>query len=167
MAAPKGNQFWKQRTKHGRDKLFSTPEILMEACNEYFQWCEDNPLLEEKVFHAAGEITRTTVAKLRALTITGLCLYLRISHETWREYSRRKDFSEVIREADNIIYSQKFNGAAADMLNANIIARDLGLADEKELTGKDGKDLIGATDEELDNRIKGLINASVSTDSDT
>ena len=37
-----------------------------------------------------------------------------------------------------IIRTQKFAGAAADLLNANIIARDLGLADKNEVTGKDG-----------------------------
>ena len=34
-----------------------------------------------------------------------------------------------------IIKTQKFEGAAAELLNANIIARDLGLADKKELGG--------------------------------
>ena len=38
MAAPKGNQFWMLRSKHGRDKLFATPEALWEAACEYFQW---------------------------------------------------------------------------------------------------------------------------------
>ena len=33
---------------------------------------------------------------------------------------------------------QKFAGAAADLLNANIIARDLGLADKQDLTNSDG-----------------------------
>ena len=32
--------------------------------------------------------------------------------------------------------------AVADLLNANIIARDLGLREKLEATGKDGKDLI-------------------------
>lgn len=42
MAAPKGNQFWMLRSKHGRDKLFATPEALWEAACEYFQWCDEN-----------------------------------------------------------------------------------------------------------------------------
>ena len=48
----------------------------------------------------------------------------------------------VIREAEEIIRRQKFEGASADLLNANIIARDLGLADKAEFTGKDGADLV-------------------------
>lgn len=138
MSAPKGNQFWKFRTKHGRDKIFDDPKVLWDECVKYFEWCEENPLQEEKVFHASGEITRTTVAKIRAMTIHGLCFYLKISNETWANYRKNKDFFGVIHEAEQTIYNQKFAGAAADLLNANIIARDLGLSDKKELSGNDG-----------------------------
>jgi len=37
MAATKGNQWWKLRAKHGRDKIFKTPALLWEACVEYFE----------------------------------------------------------------------------------------------------------------------------------
>ena len=40
MGAPKNNQFWKLRSKHGRDKIFKTPKILWEAACDYFEWCE-------------------------------------------------------------------------------------------------------------------------------
>ena len=35
--ASMGNQWWKLRTKIGREKLFKTPEILWSACVEYFE----------------------------------------------------------------------------------------------------------------------------------
>ena len=57
-----GNQFWKMRGKHGRNPIFETPEQLwVVASDEYFQWVENNPLLEEKIFHAQGIITKDTV----------------------------------------------------------------------------------------------------------
>lgn len=31
MSAPKGNQFWKLRNRHGRSKRFASPEQLWEA----------------------------------------------------------------------------------------------------------------------------------------
>lgn len=133
MAAPKGNQFWKFRTKHGPNKIFSDPNVLWEECLKYFQWCEDNPLQNEKVFHAAGEITRATVSHIRAMTIAGLCFYLKISFETWQNYKKSKDLFDVTREAEQVIYDQKFSGAAADLLNPNIIARDLGLTDKSKI----------------------------------
>lgn len=129
-----GNQFWKARAKHGRDKIFSTPECLWASCVEYFQWVEDNPLLEQKIFHANGQITKDTVSKMRAMTLTGLRLFLDIDHKTWLNYKELDDFFPVITRAEEIIYEQKFTGAAADMLNPNIIARDLGLADKKDHT---------------------------------
>ena len=46
---------------------------------------------------------------------------------------------------NNIIRTQKFTGAAAYMLNANIIARDLGLANKEELSGPNGKPITTKT----------------------
>lgn len=131
MAAPQGNRFWEARTKHGRDRLFASSEALWEACCEYFQWTEDNPLWENKVAQFQGSVVDMPVAKMRAMTIGGLCLFLDINRGTWNEWRKVDDFSEVVSRAEEVIYSQKFAGAAADLLNANIIARELGLTDKQ------------------------------------
>jgi hypothetical protein len=138
MAAPAGNQFWKARSSHGRKPIFSSAEELWEACSEYFQWVEDNPLFEDKLVTFQGAATHEPVAKMRAMTIGGLCIFLDISQQAWSEYRQREGFGEITTQAEQIIRQQKFQGAAADLLNANIIARDLGLSDKTELTGKDG-----------------------------
>lgn len=137
MPAPLGNRFWEARTTHGRDKIFSTPDVLWAACVEYFEWTEENPLTEEKVFCAQGLVTRATVSRMRAMTLSGLYRFLDISRSTWDEYRGREDFSAVIEQVEETIKDQKFSGAAADLLNANIIARDLGLRDKQdhELSG--------------------------------
>lgn len=144
MAAPKGNQFWKQRTKHGRDKLFSSPEALWEACCEYFEWVEKNPLWEAKAFAFQGVVTVESLPKMRAMTIDGLTLFLDIDRRTWNAWRDQEDFSEVVMRADQVIREQKFAGAAADLLNPNIIARDLGLVDKAatEHSGPDGAPLM-------------------------
>lgn len=138
MAPPIGNQFWKARSKHGRNRLFASAELLWEACCEYFQWVEDNPLLEMKPFAYQGVVIQEPVAKMRAMTINGLCLFLDIDETTWRAWREVDDFSMVVSKAEKIIYEQKFTGAAADLLNPNIIARDLGLADKKDIGSSDG-----------------------------
>lgn len=141
MVAPVGNKFWLARSSHGRNPKFDDPEVLRNACYEYFEWCENNPLYEEKLFHAQGVITKDTVTKMRAMTLSGLCLFIDIDLGTWDNYRKNQDFFRVTKEIEQIIYNQKFSGAAADLLNANIIARDLGLADKQqnEHTGVDGK----------------------------
>ena len=69
---------------------------------------------------------------MRAMSISALCLWIGIDNSTWYEYAKKKDFSDVTTRAERVIYSQKFEGAAAEFLNANIIARDLGLKDKQE-----------------------------------
>ena len=72
------------------------------------------------------------------MTIAGLCLFLDIDKTTWENYRANPDFFRVCQEVENGIYQQKFTGASADLLNASIIARDLGLADKQDLTSSDG-----------------------------
>lgn len=138
MPAPIGNEFWKARSSHGRSPAFPTPELLWDAAAEYFEWIEANPLYEAKAFAFQGAVTIENMPKMRAMTITGLCIFLDISFQNWTEYRAREGFSDITTRIDEIIRTQKFQGAAADLLNANIIARDLGLADRSEVTGKDG-----------------------------
>lgn len=133
MSAPLGNKFWKARSKHGRDRLFASADALWEACCEYFEWVEANPLYEMKAFAYQGVVVQEPVAKMRAMTIGGLCIFLDIDEVTWRRWREVEDFCTVVSRAEQIIYQQKFTGAAADLLNPNIIARDLGLADKQEV----------------------------------
>jgi hypothetical protein len=83
---------------------------------------------------------------MRAMSIGALCLHINVAHRTWNEWKQeggdhfRSDLSPVITRAEAIIYKQKFEGASADLLNANIIARDLGLKEkvENDLKSSDG-----------------------------
>ncbi|GAS72855.1 hypothetical protein NGUA41_00860 [Salmonella enterica] len=159
MAAPKGNRFWEARSSHGRNPKFESGDQLWSACCEYFQWVEDNPLWEMKPFAYQGEVTQEPVAKMRAMTLTGLCLFLDISDDTWRNYRDKEDLLGVVTRAEKVIYDQKFSGAAADLLNANIIARDLGLAEKKEVK----QSVSDLSDEEIERRLKELRDGQAST----
>ncbi|KKF37058.1 DNA-packaging protein [Erwinia tracheiphila] len=133
MAPPKGNRFWEARSSHGRKPVFESPEALWAASVEYFEWVEKHPLKEQKIFCFQGAVTRATVNKMRAMTVKGLCLFLDISHTTWNNYCAKQEFEEITTQISNVIYDQKFSGAAADLLNASIIARDLGLKDQQQI----------------------------------
>lgn len=154
-----GNRFWEARSSAGPKPKFADGEALWSSCVEYFEWVEDNPLLEEKGFAFQGVVTKEQFSKMRAMTIGGLCLFLDVDMTTWRDWKEnRPDLSPVITRAEAIIYQQKFTGAAADLLNPNIIARDLGLADKTDATSSDGSmtpapaavfNLSGLSDKEL------------------
>jgi len=127
-----GNRFWEARSRHGRLPIFKTPQMLEEACLDYFKWVEDNPLWEDTVMSYQGEVKHVPVAHMRAMTIDGLCIFLDIIRSTWDTFRVRQGFSDIVTRTEATIRSQKFAGAAADLLNANIIARDLGLAEKSE-----------------------------------
>jgi hypothetical protein len=127
-----GNKLWNARSSHGRNPIFDDKEKLWDACVQYFEWVESNPLIEEKIFHASGLITKDTVEKIRAMTISGLCFFIGVSFDTWLRYKASADFCDIVKEAESVIFNQKFAGAAADLLNASIICRELGLADKTE-----------------------------------
>ncbi|MFP7656093.1 DNA-packaging protein [Chryseobacterium proteolyticum] len=144
MAAPEGNQFWRLRSKHGRDKLFTSPQLLWEAACDYFEWCEKNPLID--IDYKGKDADRVELPKMVAFTIHGLCIYLGCNTAYFRQFKaslkdkkvkkqgkENEDFSTVITRIEEVIYNQKFIGAAAGFLNPNIIARDLGLVDKKEV----------------------------------
>ncbi|WP_425070657.1 terminase small subunit [Sagittula sp. S175] len=134
-----GNRFWEARSSAGPKPKFDNGDALWSACLEYFAWCHDNPLYEDKLVTFQGMATHEPVAKMRAMTIAGLCLFLDVTQKQWIEWrEKRADLSEVIAQAEAVIYQQKFAGAAADLLNANIIARDLGLADKQDHQSTDG-----------------------------
>ena len=126
-----GQKIWLARSTYGRKPDY-TPEELKDACLQYFQHVEDNPIVEEKVFHSAGVITRADVYHIRAMTIGGLTLFLDITIPTWHEYRKKPLYSTVCAQVDQAIRKQKIEGAAADLLNPSIIARELGLVDKQE-----------------------------------
>lgn len=135
MAAPKGNEFWRIRSRHGREKLFTSPELLWEAATEYFKWVDENPLTKSDWVGKDGdEVTR----KLgRPYTLHGLCLYLGCDPSYFRTFKstiheKDKDFLAVIHAIENVVYTQQYDGASVGIFNHNIIARALGLVDKQE-----------------------------------
>lgn len=138
--APAGNQFWQLRSKHGRDKLYKTPELMWEAACEYFQWAKDNPWVKNEAVKSgdsAGMIIQ--VPTERPITLHGLCLYLGCSTSYFRAFKlslkeKDKDFLTILTRIEETIYAHKFEGAAVGAFNASIIARDLGLTEAIDVT---------------------------------
>ena len=166
MAAPIGNKFWQLRAKHGRDKLFTSPDDLWNAACEYFQWCDDNPWIKHEQRRGSQKVDvleLVAIAKKenldindllnksmsdtveiktsRPYTLTALCLFLGVNTQYFKTFKAQlkkedplyEDFNTIITRIEETIYSQKFEGASVGLFNANIIARDLGLSDKKEL----------------------------------
>jgi hypothetical protein len=132
MAATPGNQWWRLRAKHGRDLIFSTPEILWESAVEYFEETDKRKWIKEDwVGKDAIKVDRKVDTPY---TLSGLCLFLECDEKTFKLYESREDFIPVTTRIRQIMFTQKFEGATVGAFNANIIARDLGLKDQTDVT---------------------------------
>lgn len=88
MSAPKGNQFWKLRNRHGRSKRFASPEQLWEAACEYFAYCDRTPwkVIKNKT---KGEIKEKEESPTqRPYSLTGLMAYLDVSKSFWNDFKK-------------------------------------------------------------------------------
>lgn len=120
----------------GRPMKYNPSELWSKAI-EYFKWCRENPLYAAMVVNKAIQ----PVARMRAMTEIGFCLYAGISREVFVRYKsgeigKKKygpEYQKIAKLIADCIFRQKFEGASADLLNASIIARDLGLADKKQV----------------------------------
>lgn len=114
----------------GRPRAFNSPGEMWDKAKEYFAWCESNPIDETKLFSFQGEISSGKAPHMRAMTKAGLCSFLNIGISTLKDYNKKEEYSAVIDAIEQVMYEQKFSGAAAGMLKENIIARDLGIIDK-------------------------------------
>ena len=137
MKFQEGNKIWQKRTKHGRSAIFTDPIVFQEEIKKYFEYTDSRKWTKKDwVGKDANEVTRETETPY---TLAGLCIFLGVSRHWWNEFRSRanSEFLEVIRWTEDIMYMQKFEGAAVGAFNSNIIARDLGLV-EKIDTKTDG-----------------------------
>lgn len=136
MAFEKGNMYWKLRSRHGRNKKYKDAEELWKDCEGYFKFMDENPFEYQD---NKGTKNVNTIQVKRPYTLHSLCLYLDIQRPTWCEWRKKDhDFSKVVHKVDDIIYNQKFEGAAIGLYNSNIIIRDLGLAEKRDYSSTDG-----------------------------
>lgn len=137
--------------KLGRPKKIESPERMWELFADYIAYTDANKW-ESGELIKSGELAGVTVRvmKREPYTWSGFQVYLLMQGTitVLDEYkSNRKggyeEFSSIIKMIDQVMYRNKFIGATVGDFNANIIARDLGLAEKSVTEVKD-------TTEEID-----------------
>lgn len=135
MGAPKNNQYWKLRSKHGRDRIIKDPETLAKAADEYFQWCDDNPIYE--VDFRGKDLEKIHIPHPRPFLKEQFAHFCGVAQ--WRTITeladhkeKGKDFLQVITHVEKTIAYQKYQYAVVNMFNSNIVSKDLGLVDKQE-----------------------------------
>lgn len=134
----KGNELWKNRETHGVPKAIDSPEQLFGFFIEYTEDVDANPWV--KVDFRGKDADRVEIPTQKPYTWFGFENYLygkgiikSLDDYKSNKEQRYSDFADIITRIDRIIYDQKITGATVGAFNANIIARELGLADKKEV----------------------------------
>lgn len=130
MAAPLGNEFWRLAEHPGRPKAYQ-PDELWEKALEYFEWMDLHPWYKNEAVKSGDSVgVIIKIPTSRPFTQSGFCVFAGISMTTFETYAVTEEFLGVTTRIREIMYTQKFEGAAVGAYNANIIARDLGLTDK-------------------------------------
>ena len=133
-----GNKLWMRRDKNTghRPRIFNSGEELWAKALEYFEWVYENPMMEDSVIAYKGKPIHTPTRKMRAMTIEGLRVFIGVDRTSW--YNWRKDdiLGGTVELIEDVMHAYCVEGAAAGMLNAQIISRKLGMKEETETTLK-------------------------------
>jgi hypothetical protein len=129
-----GNHFWVARASSGPAPKCADAASLWKACVDYFEWVDENPLQEVQLVTYRGRATHVPVRKLRPMSKRHLCHFLGIAHTTWAAWKRnRPDLAPTIEHVESVLWDWNFGGAAAGLLDAGMIMRQLGLARKTEV----------------------------------
>lgn len=132
-----GNKFWKLRTKHGRDKIFSDAAVLTAEAQSYFDWCDRHPWEKVELVKYRGGYEEAGVPLGRPYTMDGFTYYLGVSGSYFRTAKgnlREKiekgkadeseiELLEAIELIEQVIRMQNIEGAAVGLFSTNLVAR--------------------------------------------
>ena len=113
-------RFWRRGLRLNVDSdpalqrdIFLTPNKLWVACQQYFDWCLENPLIREGSYVA------------RPFTIQGLRAFLGVTATKWSSMKKEERFGFVIERVDDIIASQQYSYAAVGVYNASLVSKTI------------------------------------------
>lgn len=121
-----------------------TPDEFEAAWEEYFRWCDENPWMKNEAVKSgdsAGMIIQ--VPTPRPYSEMGFIAYHGLGENYLNQLSKsvetgeteeKRQLSWVLTRMRAKCRAQKFEGATVGAFNANIIARDLGMVDKKDIT---------------------------------
>ncbi len=138
----------------GRPKTFKKPIDLWNKAVEYFEWVNENNLIKVEQSRKKGKVELGICDKgveevetgliempvMRAMTWQGLELFLNADLKRYKEdkHEKAEEFVPIIRAIGQVMFEQKFSGAAAGLLKENIISRELGMVDKQEIEQSGG-----------------------------
>lgn len=104
-----------------------TPEQIFDLAVRYFTWAEENALEAAETASFQGDVTESLVHKPRIFTLNGFRLYAGVSDSVIAKWRKEPGFSDVMEFVDTVVFEQKFQLAANNLINASFIGKEMGV----------------------------------------
>lgn len=159
-----GNQLWKLRTKHGRDRLFGDAALLWDEACKYFDWADRHPREKVELVKYKGEASEAEVPLGRMYSMHELTVYLGVSGSYFRtakgelrekiEKSKATaaevELLETIERIEGVIQADQISGAAVGIYATQLVNRLNGLSDNVNVTNNQPVVKVSVRDAETD-----------------
>lgn len=113
--------------EHGA-KLWQ-PEDILNAAKEYFEWAEENEIIDKKAMSTRDGVEVAEVGIMRPLTMRGFLVHAGIPQATWYRYKKEADYAIAVQFVENVIFNNKLEGGLTGVFAPSVVIRDLGLKD--------------------------------------
>ena len=104
-----------------------TPEQVFDLAVRYFTWAEENHIQAAETASFQGDVYESKVHKPRVFTINGFRLFAGISDTVLSKWRREPGYCDVMEFIDGVVFEQKFQLAANNMINAGFIGKEIGV----------------------------------------
>lgn len=108
------------------------PTSLWKKFVEYVEHSRNNPARTEQPFGTGFIVVGSAE---RPLTLLNFYLFAGIDRKTFAGYEENDAFFPITTRIRDVIFSQKFDGAARGVFKDNLIARDLGIGERLDIAG--------------------------------
>jgi hypothetical protein len=127
----------------GRPLAFETPEEMETKIYEYFACCD-----EQKEISVNDKGQSKVIQK--PYTISGLCIYLGISKETWSQYLKRPEYTEITAMAklqvENYVEENSLMGKINPVMSIFNLKNNFGWTDRFEVSANAQTEQLSSAD---------------------
>ena len=130
---------------HGGAPMKYDPETFKTKIDEYFIFIKDE-----------NEKRKVCKDKIKPPTMSGICVFLGISRDTWSEYAKKPEFSETIKKTrtivENFVEEGLLNGSVNTIGAIFNLKNNFGWVDKIDISTNDTAEQM--TPEEIMKRLK-------------
>lgn len=104
-----------------------TPEEVFNFAVRYFSWAESEAIKAIETAAYQGVVSESLVHKPRVFTLNGLALFMGVNINRFARWRTEAGYSDVMAFVDSVIHEQKYQLAAANIINAGFVGKEIGI----------------------------------------